>query len=269
MTATPPPMKQLFCKEGHVVYTTGCAACSDTSIKELARCAAEYVETPAKVEELITGSTTKTCSECGHEFVGFLASLCDDCTDRARSALIPSAITAKTFAKTFPERAIRDTATMTGPALDKARQILPLLRKPGQGAIIILLGDRWTGKTVMATWWAGMLGTGLYTKAFDIFASLRRTFRDDSKVKEHEVLARYRDAAFLVIDEAQERKESDWEQTILTTLIDKRYDALKPTVIIANLKPDAIDACLGASIISRCERTGGGIIEANWPPYSS
>ena len=229
----------------------------------------DMLSTPEQADTVLRGASEKTCTNCGAAFVGFLSPICDACVEKEQAKFVATTSSSLQFGKTFPQRAIRDTTLMRGPALAKAKEILPLIRKPGQGAILVVLGDRWTGKTVMATWWAGMLGYGRYVKAFDLFAELRRTYHEDSKSKEHEVLAKYRDASFLVIDEAQDRKESEWEQTILTNLIDKRYDALRPTVIIANLKLDAIDACLGASIISRCKRTGGGIIECNWPPYSS
>jgi DNA replication protein DnaC len=101
--------------------------------------------------------------------------------------------------------------------------------------VVILLGDRGTGKTVMATYLAGMLGTGMYIKACDLFRKIRGTFGSDSKLTEADVLRPFETCEFLVIDEAQERKkDSDWELVTLTNLIDKRYDRFKSTAIIAN-----------------------------------
>ena len=39
----------------------------------------------------------------------------------------------------------------------------------------------------------------------------------------------------LIIDEVQERAESGFENRLLTHLIDARYAAMRPTIIIANL----------------------------------
>lgn len=203
---------------------------------------------------------------CGQTFTAPFRTLCPSCHEAEINRQVRQGQSQLQFAKTFPERAKLATRHMNGPAFQKACEILPILRQPGRGAILILIGDRGTGKTVMATYWAGMLGHGLYTKAFDLFAAVKNTYHDSSKVREHEVLERYRRTDLLVIDEAQERKESDWENTLLTHLIDKRYDALKPTVIIANLKPEALDACLGPSIIRRVKETGA-LIECTWPPY--
>lgn len=207
------------------------------------------------------------CKHCHRIFVARFAGLCDPCLERELERDLTQKGGKLSYLKTFPDRAKSFIAEgkATGPAITKAKNLLKLLQS-NQGPLIILIGDRGTGKTVMTTWWAGMLGFGLYTKAFDLFAAVRKTYHDDSKVREHEVLERYRRTDFLVIDEAQERKESDWENTLLTNLIDKRYDALKPTIIIANLKRDALDAALGPSIIRRASETGG-IVNCDWPPY--
>ena len=228
------------------------------------RTAGEFMAGETLADEPLLELHTQTCKSCSRKFVARFPGFCDDCFEKEVERVQVRNTTAVAL-KTFPERARQVTQKMRGPSLEKAKAIMPLLRS-NQGAQLIVIGDRWTGKTVMATWWAQMLGFGLYTKAYDLFASVRRTYHEDSKLREHEVLDRFRKADFLVIDEAQERKESDWENTLLTNLIDKRYDALKPTVIIANLKQDALDAALGPSIVRRVAETGG-IIECTWPPY--
>jgi len=223
-------------------------------------------EVIAAGEESLLEMHSFVCKTCKRLFVARFAGLCDVCLERELESELTQKGGKLTYLKTFPERAKKFIAEgrAGGPSIAKAKALLKLLRS-NQGPLIILIGDRGTGKTVMATWWAGMLGFGLYTKAFDFFAAVRKTYHD-SKVREHEVLDRYRKADFLVFDEAQERKESDWENMTLTNLVDKRYDALKPTVIITNLKQDALDAALGPSIIRRATETGG-IVDCNWKPY--
>lgn len=250
-----PPHNRLFCLEGHDEPQAGCASCQ----------VAREAMPPDSAADITAHFQQRTC-KCGAVFTSFVNALCDDCVAREQEKLIQRGEAQMSLSRTFPVRAQSDIRSMRGPALDKARELLPRLQS-GTGTILIVIGDRGTGKTVMATWWAARLGYGLYVKAFDLFLELRRTYHEGAKVREHEVMAKYRKAAFLVIDEAQDRKESEWEQTTLTNLVDKRYDAMLPTVIIANLKPDAIDACLGASIVSRAKRTGGGMVEAGWPAY--
>lgn len=218
-------------------------------------------------EETLLEMHSFKCKACSRIFVARFAGLCDACLERELENELTQKGGKLTYLKTFPDRAKKFIAEgkASGPSIAKAKALLKLLQS-NEGPLLILIGDRGTGKTVMATWWAGMLGFGLYAKAYDFFQAVRRTYHDESKMQEHEVLARYRKADFLVLDEAQERKESDWENMILTNLVDKRYDALKPTVIITNLKLDALDAALGPSIIRRATETGG-IVDCNWKPY--
>ena len=70
----------------------------------------------------------------------------------------------------------------------------------------------------------------------------------------------------LVIDEAQERGESDWESRMLTHVVDKRYFLQRDTLLISNLKLDEFKASIGTSICSRLIETGGAIL-ADWPSF--
>ena len=67
-------------------------------------------------------------------------------------------------------------------------------------------------------------------------------------------------ARILVLDEIQERGNTEWEDRVLTHLIDKRYGAMLPTILIANLKPNELKERLGPSIIDRMHE-GGGLLE--------
>jgi len=230
--------------------------------------------TAGTVQETLSGMKKFTCVKpgCGAVFTAFLGGLCPTCYESALESEMRKKAGGLSCFKTFPPRAIAATSSMTGPALSKARDLLPRLRGTDprtRGCLLIVLGDRGTGKTVMATYWAGMLGTGRYVKVTDLFRAVRGTFSSDSKTTEAEILQTYEKADFLVIDEAQERKkDSEWESVLLTNLIDKRYDRFKPTAIIANLAEAAVDEYLGASIVSRATRSGGGLVICDWPPYA-
>lgn len=139
--------------------------------------------------------------------------------------------------------------------------------------LVALIGDRGTGKTQMAAmiaregdWpsddgkWNGHRNvrdhTALYTRAMDIFLDLRDSNKRDSKTSEKEVLGRLAEVGLLVIDEFQERGESEWENRVLTNLIDKRYGSEKPTIIIANYDRSQLSAALSPSIKDRMHENG-------------
>ena len=72
--------------------------------------------------------------------------------------------------------------------------------------------------------------------------------------------------SMLILDEVQERGNTAWEDRILTHILDRRYGAMVPTIIIANLTESALVECLGDSIISRLTETGG-VIEIDGPSH--
>ncbi len=173
--------------------------------------------------------------------------------------------------RSFPQRSLAfvQTREWKGPAAAKARELLPFILHDG---IMVLHGDRGTGKTCMATWWATEKGRGMYVKALDLFNIIRSTMfgTRDRRSNERDtlrVVEKFRASDFLVIDEAHERGETDFEDRTLVNLIDHRYDAMLPTVLIGNLTQEATIQSLGPSITRRINQTGG-FVHCNWPPYT-
>jgi DNA replication protein DnaC len=142
--------------------------------------------------------------------------------------------------------------------------------KVGSGCLIALIGQRGTGKTQMAV---GLiqdacrrLETAKFTSAMEIFLDLKESYRPNSNTSERVVVERYCKPRFLVIDEIQERAETEWEDRILTHLINRRYNDEKDTVLIGNLTATEFQKSMGLSVVRRLNETGG-LIECNWPSY--
>lgn len=166
----------------------------------------------------------------------------------------------------FPSRAINALPEMTGPALAKAREKLPLILRDG---MLLLIGPTGRGKTVMATWWAAERlakgrPCGKFVTAYQLFARMKQcwTRGEDSEA----ILKAWKSSRFLVIDEMQVRTESAWENSVLDELINARYAAELPTVMLGNIEPGREQAELGARIVDRV-RECGGIVNCNWGSY--
>lgn len=135
--------------------------------------------------------------------------------------------------------------------------------KMGSGALLALLGNRGTGKTQAAV--AAMQYTAhrghpcFYCKAMEVFLEVRATYARPDRA-ELEVIKKYQEPRLLVIDEVQQRGETDFENRILAHLIDKRYDAMVDTIIIGNLTPEAMAERLDPSIVDRLRETGGVVV---------
>ena len=138
------------------------------------------------------------------------------------------------------------------------------------GLMAALVGPRGPGKTQLAERLIryacfGMNMRCLYTKAAEIFLEMKDTFGTSNA--QRTVINQFVAPTLLVIDEIQERSGSDWENQMLTHIVDKRYDLEKSTIIIGNLETDKeIKECLGASIYSRIIETGG-VVEFTWPSF--
>lgn len=165
----------------------------------------------------------------------------------------------------MPQRqreAILDGAMLRPDQEAIAADILAMLMR---GAIVALSGPRGTGKThlgleVIRRYSRQKRTTGRqpakYAKLLDFFRDLKDAFGRDAAKTEWAVVAEYVKPALLVLDEVQERSGSDWELTQLTDLLDRRYTNRQATLLVSNLKREALAESLGASICSRLREDG-------------
>lgn len=137
------------------------------------------------------------------------------------------------------------------------------------GGLVALIGPRGTGKTQLAAaLMHAMYDQGRhvrYLRCDDLMDLMRRTQGGDEGDMLREV-NRISRIDLLVIDECQERRDTEFEDRTLGRIIDKRYGAIKSTVLIANLRPDELQDSMGASTLSRMQETGT-IIECNWTSF--
>ena len=154
------------------------------------------------------------------------------------------------------------------------------------GGIVVMYGAHGTGKTRMAWeiarkcvpqdshyavggmgWNAGRKERpAIYTTAVGLFLEIRDTFRPDSEFSEMQVVKKYTDAGLLVIDEFQERGETDFENKKITTIIDARYAHERPTILITNYTREKLASTLSPAVLDRIRENGCGL-HFNWTSY--
>ena len=166
----------------------------------------------------------------------------------------------------YPLRSYNDLGAISGASERGARQIMPRIMGDG---LAIILGPTGRGKTGIATWLAMErdkvgLGIGKFITAYSLFARMKTcwTKGEDSEA----VLAGWKKARFLVIDEIQTRAESAWENAVLDELLNARYSAQLPSLLIGNLTLAAAQTALGPRILDRATESGG-ILECSWKNY--
>lgn len=138
----------------------------------------------------------------------------------------------------------------------------------GTGFIVVLSGDRGRGKTQLAIDAIRLTTldsrTARYATAMDFFINIKAGYAE--KVSELESLSPFLTPDLLVIDEAHERGETEWEQRLLTYLIDCRYRAMQDTLLVTNQTQKDFLAAMGPSVASRIGETGGFMV-CDWESF--
>jgi DNA replication protein DnaC len=105
-----------------------------------------------------------------------------------------------------------------------------------------------------------------YVNVFDLIDEVRATWsRKD--VHADEVIKKFSEYHFLVIDEIGVQYGSDSEKTILFQVVNQRSLNKLPTVLISNLDEKGLNECVGERVIDRIYESGGGAIAFTWDSY--
>lgn len=138
-------------------------------------------------------------------------------------------------------------------------------------AIIVLLGNRGTGKTqLVVSLIHDMLQTscqGLsvrYVRALEFFMVVKDAYSAASS--ERVAFGTFTTPHILALDEAHVRNGTAWEGASLTYMIDSRYASMRRTLLISNEQEDAFAASIGDSVMDRISETGA-IITCSWESF--
>jgi len=97
-------------------------------------------------------------------------------------------------------------------------------------------------------------GSYLFVNTYDFFEDLKQSF-SVNELDEAAIMARYKTAAYLVLDDLGSTKFTDWNVSVLQILINHRYEQLLPTVFTSNLGVDELGVAMGDERIpSRIKR---------------
>jgi DNA replication protein DnaC len=140
------------------------------------------------------------------------------------------------------------------------------------GGGLVLCGKPGTGKTHLAcaiarTVITGHLRSTLYTTVANAVRSVKQTYAPGGSTSETEALKRFQRPALLILDEVGMQRGTDYEVTLIGELINERYAAVLPTILISNLTPDALPEFIGARAVDRMREGGGVTLVFEWESY--
>lgn len=148
---------------------------------------------------------------------------------------------------------------------DFSRAIDAVVEPLNGGGTVVICGPRGRGKTLLATYMALSCAhaghQSRYFRAADMFGAFRGLcFGSDTAWTENGLIKSWAEPRLFVIDEVQDAGGTDFSTTLLTRVLDHRYGAMKPTILISNLLVDAFLEHVGKSIASRLDETGTFVV---------
>lgn len=140
-----------------------------------------------------------------------------------------------------------------------------------KGLSLILCGTTGTGKTHLACSILNCLAHeqgvfGLYDTTYRAIQRVRATYRA-AEESEQQALARYVAPDLLVLDEIGVQYGTYSEKLVLFSILNGRYEELRPSVLVSNLTAEEIKNYLGDRIFDRMRENGGAVLAFNWSSY--
>lgn len=136
-----------------------------------------------------------------------------------------------------------------------------------QGKSAVLCGGNGTGKTHLGfascRYFAEKGLKSKYVLAYEFFEDIKNSFKQSDT---EDVLKEYAYYDYLVIDEIDKAYGSQLEFIHLYHLINKRYNEIKPTILMTNTNKSELIELIGASTLDRIA-SEGAIIEMKGENY--
>lgn len=135
---------------------------------------------------------------------------------------------------------------------------------------LLMIGSPGTGKNMLAAIICQeLIKLGfpcLHSTAMKVVRKVKDSWKD-KEVSEQSVINSMVEPALLVIDEVGVQFGSTTEQLYLTEIINERYEKLRPTILISNLKLSELTAIMGERIIDRFYDDGSKLLVFAWQSY--
>lgn len=139
------------------------------------------------------------------------------------------------------------------------------------GACLILAGNPGTGKTHLAAGVANYLlqngSTAVYITAIAAIRQIRETWQNRTGKTEGQVIQDFVKPDLLIIDEIGVQHGTEAEKLHLFDLINARYEAVKPMIVISNLVltgESSVEQFIGERAYDRLREGGGRAISFDW-----
>jgi DNA replication protein DnaC len=136
------------------------------------------------------------------------------------------------------------------------------------GSSMIFTGNPGTGKTHLATaifidLYDRGFGVGYYM-FYELMFRIKATYGRGASETEDGIIKRLSDYDLLILDEVGVKSLSETEVALAYQIINKRYEAMKPTILVTNLSIKDLEEALGTRTIDRFYENHGAVLVFGW-----
>lgn len=144
-----------------------------------------------------------------------------------------------------------------------------------QGRGLILTGTTGTGKTMLSTAIANQIirkgHTAIFTSVRKIVGAAKATWSKSATKTEEQALRPFLDCDLLIIDEIGVQFDTDAERLIMFDVINARYEAMRPMILISNYPIDATEgvsvrSVMGDRVLDRLRECSTSVV-FKWPSH--
>lgn len=137
-----------------------------------------------------------------------------------------------------------------------------------KGGGLILAGKPGTGKTHLAVAIANQViengHSVLFVSAMQALRSVKESYQHGN---EQMIINRFLSFDLLIIDEVGVQFGTETEKLIFFEILNGRYEAMLPTIIVSNLTESELSFYLGVRILDRLQEGGGAFVRFDWDSY--
>lgn len=161
-------------------------------------------------------------------------------------------------------RAVHDKQQL---AMAACRKLVDAMQTGKQAPNLIMIGKPGTGKSHLC---CGIVLELYKTHQVrrvdlpDLIREIRATWHKDSEHSEESVLDWYGSLALLIIEEVGTGAGSDDERARIFQVVNRRYEAMLPTVVVSNLDLETLKTEIGERVIDRLREGDRSLVVFDW-----
>lgn len=140
-----------------------------------------------------------------------------------------------------------------------------------QGRCAVFVGRPGTGKTHLACGIAHAVMRQGYTALFATVLQALRIIKDawgrGALMSESQAIRQLVMPDLLILDEVGVQYGTETEKTLLFEILNARYEARRPAILLSNLETKDMQAYLGARVMDRMREDGAVVTTFNWESH--